>query len=55
MAGNRPDGLPNGVGFEMEDGIVITLCCDCITELGGLDRKDQEKFIGNLVEEAKKN
>ena len=55
MAGNRPDGLPNGVGFEMEDGLVINLCANCIMELGKLDRESQEKFIGELVEEAKKN
>ena len=53
--GNRPDGLPNGVGFEMEDGLVINLCANCIMELGKLDRESQEEFIGELVEEARKN
>lgn len=52
--GIRPDGLPNGVGFEMEDGLVIHLCANCIMELGKLDRESQEEFIGELVEEARK-
>ena len=28
--GTRPDGLPNGVGFELEDGTIIPVCSDCI-------------------------
>lgn len=30
--GNRPDGTPNGVGFELSDGSRITACSDCIIE-----------------------
>lgn len=32
-AGNRPDGMPNGVGF-VKDGKVINWCYDCICKLG---------------------
>lgn len=32
--GNRPDGLPNGVGFEIEHGIVINICAECLIEEG---------------------
>jgi len=32
--GNRPDGLPNGVGFEMEDGSIINICTECIIKNG---------------------
>lgn len=30
--GNRPDGLPNGVGFELADGRIINVCADCLIE-----------------------
>ena len=33
-AGNRPDGLPNGVGFQLEDGSVISCCTECIIKKG---------------------
>lgn len=36
ISGNGSDGLPNGVGFEMQDGTVKTLCKACIMELGRL-------------------
>ena len=26
----RSDGLPNGVGMQLEDGRTITICADCI-------------------------
>lgn len=32
--GNRPDGLPNGVGFQMEDGSIISCCTECIITKG---------------------
>ena len=32
--GNRPDGLPNGVGFELADGRIINVCADCLIEAG---------------------
>ena len=32
--GNRPDGLPNGVGFQLENGQIINICCDCIIKQG---------------------
>lgn len=47
-AGNRADGLPNGVGFEMEDGTVITLCAECLMELGKLDDKGKEEFFNKI-------
>lgn len=31
---NRPDGLPNGVGFLLEDGKILNICADCIIEMG---------------------
>ena len=38
--GNRPDGLPNGVGFQLEDGSIYTVCADCLIEMG---REKREK------------
>lgn len=32
--GNRPDGLPNGVGFELVDGTIYNVCADCIIKHG---------------------
>lgn len=38
----RGDGLPNAVGFETEDGRIITLCADCINKLGELKERNDE-------------
>lgn len=32
--GNRPDGMPNGVAFVLEDGTVYNACADCIMKHG---------------------
>lgn len=34
LPGTNKEGLPNGVGFETEDGSIITICTDCINEIG---------------------
>lgn len=33
LPGNRPDGLPNGIGFE-NYGKIENICTDCIIEIG---------------------
>lgn len=35
------DGLPNGVGFQLEDGKVINLCQKCIQELGSFKTEEE--------------
>ena len=30
MREKRTDGLPAGVGFELEDGSIVNVCTDCI-------------------------
>jgi len=45
VAGNRADGIPNGVGFQMTDGTLITLCAECIIELGKLNDKGRKEFF----------
>lgn len=32
--GHDKFGIPNGSGFELEDGRVIKMCCDCIVAFG---------------------
>lgn len=39
--GNRPDGYPNGIGFQLEDGHIINLCYHCICNLA-VDSKMQK-------------
>lgn len=44
-------GLPNGVGFETEDGFIFTICTECINEIGKMfercrrgDNDDNNEF-----------
>ena len=32
--GNRPDGMPNGVGMVQQNGSVVNLCAECICKIG---------------------
>ena len=34
IPGNRPNGLPNGVGFETKEGKIINVCTDCLIAIG---------------------
>ena len=53
----RPDGVPNGVGFELENCRVITLCADCIKDLGRLkalgDQAGIDAFFDDIARENK--
>lgn len=42
ISGNTSNGLPNGLGFQMQDGRVITLCQGCIMEIGKLKEAGDE-------------
>lgn len=42
LIGNRADGTPNGMGFQLQDGRIINLCADCISALGELKEKNDE-------------
>lgn len=46
--GNRPGGLPNGVGFQLENGTIINVCSDCICDAKG----DLEWWVNNLMKEG---
>lgn len=45
IAGNT-NGLPNGVGFEMEDGTLINVCRLCLMNQTKLDAFLKEKGYG---------
>lgn len=34
LYGNRPDGLPNGLGFVLKDGRTLNMCAECIMWAG---------------------
>ena len=44
----RGDGLPNGVGLELESGKVRTLCAECLQNLGSMDDKGKDAFFKEL-------
>ena len=33
LPGTNKEGLPNGVGFETDDGSIFTICIECINAL----------------------
>ena len=40
---NHQNGLPNGVGYEMEDESIYNVCADCLMEVGRkLEEGEQE-------------
>ena len=41
VPGNRPDGVPNGVGFVLADGKVVNYCAECLEEIGRQMQKDE--------------
>ena len=47
-SGNRPDGLPNGCGFQLDNGKIINLCADCLIRLGQMDDEQKREFIDQL-------
>lgn len=46
----RPDGTPNGVGFEFEDGTMLNVCSECICKVG----ENADEF-GKFLERWKKD
>lgn len=51
LIGNRADGTPNGVGFQLQDGRIINLCANCIDEIGRLKEAGEEKKIKKIFED----
>jgi len=44
--GNRPDGLPNGVGFASEDGNTFNVCTECL-----LDEERMQAWVEKVKNE----
>lgn len=40
------NGLPNGVGFVLEDGTVYNVCAECLMKIG--EKIEKEKGKGNV-------
>lgn len=51
LIGNRADGTPNGIGFQLLDGRIINLCANCIDEIGRLKETGEEKKIKKFFED----
>ncbi len=49
VPGNRSDGTPNGVGFELEDGSRLTVCSSCIERTS-----DNPKYFDDFIEAWKR-
>lgn len=47
--GFRPDCLPAGVGFVLEDGTRVDVCTDCIMRIGAKD--DYDNLINKYMKE----
>lgn len=49
LPGNRPDGIPNGLGFVLQNGKKITVCADCVMKLGAMQTDaERDKFFEEL-------
>ena len=47
--GNDKDGIPNMVGFQMEDGKVINICSKCISKVGQMPEAEREKYFDDML------
>ena len=52
IAGNRPDGLPNGIKMILKGNKSITLCAQCVSDFGAMDDKQRDKTLKELKEQA---
>lgn len=46
--GNRPDGLPGGVNFQTDNGVMVTVCTDCMIRLGRMNNHAKFEFYNKL-------
>ena len=49
-AGSRTDGIPNGLGFLLENGKQITVCAECVIAVGRMDPGQKNAFFRKLQE-----
>lgn len=48
VAGNQPNGIPNGVLFKFKTGKKIKMCADCIIELEKMNDEEKLEFLKKL-------
>lgn len=48
-AGNKPNGLPNGLGYVLQDGRTVNICYECYMK-AGLNKDFAEQAIRKLKE-----
>lgn len=48
MAGNRPDGIPNGIRMILSGNRAVTLCAECVMDIGRMDEQQKDEFFKNL-------
>lgn len=53
MAGNRPDGIPNGVKMILKNNESITLCAQCLIDLGKMNEDQKAEFFNELKGKTK--
>lgn len=53
QSGNRPDGIPNGIGFVVTGG-TINVCADCVIAMGQMDEEHKREFLEKLKDGLKK-
>jgi hypothetical protein len=51
ITGNRPDGTPNGVGFQLQNGRLINLCAECISKIGRLKEAGDEAGLKEFFDD----
>jgi len=39
------NGMPNGLGYLLDDGTLINMCQDCIIAVGEMTSEEQDKFF----------
>ena len=42
------NGLPNGIGFQLDNGKLVNVCQKCITELGTLSEAERTEWFNEL-------
>lgn len=47
-AGNREDGLPNGIGMLLRDGRMIDICTECVMKIGQMTDAERDAFFREI-------
>ena len=54
-SGHRPDGTPNGVAFVLKNEGKITMCAECLINLGKMSEQEKDDFFRRMKEINKGN